>query len=312
MDRMPLILDHELAYGLFCGVDTRNVSAAAHAVEAIEKALFGPGPEDGTTGELLGRVAALFGGDFESFQRNDTPYHDIEHTLQATLCWCQLFAGFHRRETTLPVTRKQYRVGLMAILLHDIGYLKEEGDEQGTGAKFTYIHERRSCEMANVWLHASGWAQEEISSVQRMISCTGPRATIGVIPFRDDLERVLGQMVCTADYLGQLSDPRYVEKIPALYLEFLESDTHRGIPPDRRAFRSLADLYACTQRFWRNEVQRRLEDECAGLYHLLTEPGPAGVNRYLAAVAENLREVAARAGSTAFTQADAPDKEARA
>ncbi|MFW6353523.1 MAG: hypothetical protein ACOC3I_03955, partial [Verrucomicrobiota bacterium] len=123
-----------------------------------------------------------------------------------------------------------------------------------------------------------------------MISCTGPRAVLETIPFRHRLERILGQMVCTADYLGQLSDPRYVEKIPALYREFEESDAYRGLPPERRAVPSLEALYARTGDFWRAVVQPRLEGECGGLLHTLASPED-GRNAYLEAIESNLARV---------------------
>jgi hypothetical protein len=290
-------LPEQLAHALFCGIDTAEVGIVAETVGRIEQALFPATADPVSMRALFDEVAGMFDGRFACFQAMDTPYHDFEHTLQATLCWAQLVANYQRRVTRMLITPEFFRIGLVAVLLHDIGYLKEVNDEHGTGAKFTFVHERRSCELAHICLSANGWHQHDIFAVQHIISCTGPRAVIDTIPFRHRLERVLGQMVCTADYLGQLSDPRYAEKIPALYREFEESDNFRGIPLHRRQFESLEGLFAGTRTFWERHVLPRLEEECNGLYRHLAPVDQPARNAYLEAIETNLRRVDLRVPS---------------
>lgn len=285
------LIDDQLAYALFCGVDTSNLRAVSKAVAAIEAALFPDQAKAEGIAELFNLVADMFAGNFPCFQAMDTPYHNFEHTLQATLCWAQIAANYQRQVSRMLITHEFFRIGLVAVLLHDIGYLKEENDEHGTGAKFTFVHERRSCELAHMCLSAEGWSQQEIFAVQHIISCTGPRALMDTIPFRHRLEKVIGQMVCTADYLGQLSDPHYMEKIPALFAEFVESDSYRGIAPGRRQFKNLQSLYSGTEDFWYDHVLPRLENECGGLYRYLAPTGPASRNFYLEAIETNIRQV---------------------
>lgn len=288
------LLPEQLAYDLFGGIDTTRVDTVAEAVARIEATLFPEENDAGAIRSLFAEVEGMFAGRFACFQAMDTPYHDFEHTLQATLCWAQIAANYQQRVSRMKITPEFFRIGLVAVLLHDIGYLKEEDDEHGTGAKFTFVHERRSCELAHICLSANGWSQQDIFAVQHIISCTGPRAVIDTIPFRHRLERVLGQMVCTADYLGQLSDPCYVEKIPALFLEFEESDNYRGIPAQRRVFRNLDALYAGTRQFWEHHVLPRLEDECNGLFRYLSPEFGPRPNAYLAAIEENIRRLETR------------------
>lgn len=284
-------ISNQLLHALFCGIDTSDMRAVAEAVCEIEQGLFPQQADPDSLRALFAEVSGMFNGRFACFQAMDTPYHDFEHTLQATLCWTQLAANYQLRANRMKISHEFFRIGLVAILLHDIGYLKEENDEHGTGAKFTFVHERRSCELAHICLSANGWSQHDIFAVQHMISCTGPRAVIDTIPFRHRLERVLGQMVCTADYLGQLGDPFYVEKIPSLFAEFVESDNYRGIPPSRRPFKSLHSLYAGTRDFWFQLVLPRLEDECKGLYHYLTPEDGAAPNAYIEAIERNIARV---------------------
>jgi hypothetical protein len=288
------LLDERLAYALFCGVDTADQEAVAEAISEIEFQLFPRESDPGAIRVLFKEVAGIFAGDLACFQAMDTPYHDFQHTLQTTLVWAQIAANYQRQAQRMLLSREFFQIGLVAMLLHDVGYLKEEDDEHGTGAKFTYVHERRSCELAHIWLQSKGWNQKDIFAVQHIISCTGPRAAMDTIPFHHRLERIMGQMVCTADYLGQLADPNYLEKIPALFQEFEESDNYRGIPPALRPFSNIQSLYRGTEQFWHQHVLPRLNGECNGLYHLLsrnTMRGPQSA--YLAAIEHNLRRVSA-------------------
>ena len=47
------------------------------------------------------------------------------------------------------LTDKLFELGLLGILMHDTGYLKRTEDMQGTGAKYTLTHVRRSAEFAH-------------------------------------------------------------------------------------------------------------------------------------------------------------------
>ena len=41
-----------------------------------------------------------------------------------------------------------FEFGMLAILMHDTGYLKKRGDNEGTGAKYTLTHVDRSIQFA--------------------------------------------------------------------------------------------------------------------------------------------------------------------
>lgn len=274
-------------------IDTTSLEAVCRAVIAIEEALFGPESQTAETTALFDEVGSMFSGRFPFFREMDTVYHNLEHTLQATLCWARLFRGYQLHSSRPTLSHRFFQTGLAAVLFHDLGYLKEEHDEIGTGAKFTFVHERRSCELASIHFSEKGWTQSEIFAIQHVISCTGPRAIIDAIPFRNRSEKVLGQMLCTADYLGQMSDPAYPEKLPVLFEEFEESDNYRGIPKDRRFFQSLRDLLQKTPDFWTYSVKPKLDYDCGGLYRYLAAPYPDGSNPYLQEVDTNLSRIRA-------------------
>lgn len=98
-------------------------------------------------------------------------------------------------------------------------------------------------------------------------------------------------MVCTADFLGQMSDPNYLKKLPALYREFEEAYETRGLPHELRPFSSYEDLRAKTPSFWRHFVLPKLTCECREAYRYLMLPGIG--NPYLDAVAVHMRRIEA-------------------
>lgn len=271
-------------------VDTADHRAVAEAVAGLERDLY-PEADGEYIHKVFDEVAGMFAGNFARYQAMDTVYHNLEHTMQATLCWARICRNFQRERQSHWINRRAFRIGMVSVLLHDIGYLKEAGDEHGTGAKYTFVHEKRSCEMAQICLASNGWEQSDIFTVQHIISCTGPRASIDNVPFRNRSERILGQMVCTADYLGQMSDPQYVAKLPVLFQEFEESDDFRGIDKDKRYFKSLDELLRKTPEFWINAVLPKLENECGGMYRFLSEPYIDGLNPYVMEVENNIAKI---------------------
>ena len=256
-----------LAHQLFANVNSKSVSDAFKHTED------------------------LFQGRKNGFQAADTSYHNLEHTMRATLCWARLFQGYVAARDEPALGFRHFRMGLTAILMHDTGFLKREQDASGTGAKYADIHERRSCEMADQWLTRSGWPREDIRAVRNMICCTGMDADLDAIPFTDEASALLGKMVCTADYIGQMSDPKYIEKLPVLYKEIEESDAFRGIPVEHRMFRSVDDLITKTPAFWTHHVSQKLEEACDGIYRYLAEPYPNGPNPYMQRIYLSLERI---------------------
>src|SRR5262249_62118285 len=139
------------------------------------------------------------------YQPVDALYHDFEHTLQGTLCMARLLRGRHHAGAQPRLTERMFRLGVLAILLHDTGYLKKREDTEGTGAKYTVTHVERSAEFADQLLADKGFVPTDIKAVQNMIHCTGVDATLSVIPFQSELEKVVGYALGTADLLGQMA-----------------------------------------------------------------------------------------------------------
>lgn len=254
--------------------------------------LFGP-QDDGFIDEYMDATEDLFTGCHPDYQAMDTAYHDITHTLQATLCLVELLHNRHFREARPRMGAQDFRRALVAVLFHDIGYLKKTGDTEGSGAKYTHLHEERSCRFARAALLKRGWTADDIQCIENLIGSTGPSADVTRVGFRSEIERVLGQTVCTADYIGQMSDPHYPDKLSVLFGEFKESYQYQQIPEGEWPFASYEDLLKSTPAFWDTFVQHKLSVECADLWKHLEHP-VSGENPYLESIERNLATIEQR------------------
>ena len=167
--------------------------------------------------------------------------------------------------------------------------MKRRDDREGTGAKYTVTHVRRSAEFAGQLLAQKGFSPADILSVQSMIRCTGVDARLDALPFQDDLEKVVGFALATADLLGQMAADDYLEKLPELFEEFAEAAAYTGDSHSFVAsFSSAAELIARTPVFWEQFVKPKLERDFGGLYRFLNDPYPDGSNFYLQRIEANM------------------------
>jgi hypothetical protein len=239
--------------------------------------------------QMFGWAIDCFTGNYADYQPIDAQYHDFEHTLQGTLCMARLLCGRHLAGAQPAVTERLFQLGIVAILLHDTGYLKHKGDHHGTGAKYTVIHVRRSAEFAEELLARKRYAAADIKAVQNMILCTGIDAALEAIPFQSEEERIVGFALGTADLLGQMAAPDYVDKLPVLFAEFEEAARHEhGRNKSVGMFSSAAGLRQKTPEFWDNYVKPKLEKDFLGLQRFLADPKSPGRNPYLEMIEKNI------------------------
>ena len=174
--------------------------------------------------ELLDRLFAdmtdMFTGKHPDYQANDLKYHDYRHTLQATVCLASLLEGRHATKTTPRLKPRQFEFAIAAVLLHDSGYQRTRSDNEGTGAKYTFIHVLRSCSYAASYLPQLGASEYEIDGVLGAIRSTGPTSQISLLRFHNTIERTISCCLATADYLAQMSAPDYPDELGYLYAEF--------------------------------------------------------------------------------------------
>lgn len=269
-------------------VSTRDPSAVEVEVQKAFLALF-PDGDRSFVPQVFRWAIECFAGNYRDYQAVDASYHDFEHTLQGTLCMAHLLQGRQQAHAQPPLTHRLFKLGILAILLHDTGYLKKRDDVEGTGAKYTLTHVDRSADFAAELLTEKGYPPADVHAVQNMIRCTGVNANLAAIPFASEIERVVGFALATADLLGQMAAEDYVEKLPVLYEEFAEAAEYcKDHSSFVSTFANAEELMRKTPVFWEKFVLVKLDNDFQGLYRFLNDPYPDGHNYYLDRIALNL------------------------
>ncbi|HYC71461.1 MAG TPA: hypothetical protein VEB66_09665 [Opitutaceae bacterium] len=276
------------------GINTKDPAAVADAVRRVFASL-GAQASHALIDRVFTDVTRLFWGQYPGYRAIDMFYHDFEHTLQATVCLVHILEGRHRAGAAPALTRRDLELALIAVLLHDSGYIKRTDDARGTGAKYTLVHVTRSCEFARTYLPPLGVEPGEIDDIANAIGCTGPVNKFNVMPFRRPEARLIACILVTADYLGQMSAADYVEELPVLFGEFTEAYEHENLPEDKRFFKNERQLIEKTPEFWERYVRPMLAGDAGAMYRFLDRPD--GSNPYLEAVEANIAAVRRQIGS---------------
>jgi hypothetical protein len=279
-------------------VTTKDPTAVQVEVQAAYLTIF-PKGDPLFVPRAFGWVLECFRGHYQDYQPIDARYHDLEHTLQGTLCLSRLLRARHAAGAAPRLDQSMFELGILAILLHDTGYLKKRNDVEGTGAKYTATHVFRSAEFAAELLSEKGFSASSIKAVQNMISCTGINANLEAIPFQSELEKVVGFALATSDLLGQMAAQDYIDKLPILYEEFAEAAQYgtEGVHV-LGSFKSADALMRHTPTFWENYVLGKLERDFGSLHKYLNDPYPSGRNSYLERIEENIELLKRRLSET--------------
>ena len=105
---------------MFPAVDTRDLAAVEAEVAGIFVSLF-PEADSSFISRAFGWAEQWFTGNYPGYQAIDARYHDLEHTLQGTLCLARLLRGRHYAGANPVLTPVMFELGLLAILAHDTG-----------------------------------------------------------------------------------------------------------------------------------------------------------------------------------------------
>jgi hypothetical protein len=276
---------------MFLPVVTKDPPAVEVEVQRAYLGIF-PGGDRLFVPRVFGWAIECFTGSYRDYQAVDAKYHDFEHTLQGTLCLGRLLHARHRAGAKPVLTEKFFQLGIVGILLHDTGYLKQRSDTQGTGAKYTSTHVHRSAEFAAQLLGEKGYSATDIKAVQHMIRCTGVDADLSGISFQSGLEKTVGYALATADLLGQMAADDYVSKLPILYTEFAEAARHDRAHTDFISkFGNAGGLVKRTPRFWHDYVLPKLDRDFGGLHRFLNDPYPSGPNWYVQQIEANVKRI---------------------
>jgi len=238
-------------------------------------------------------AVSMFAGETAGVRACDTAYHDIQHTLDVTLTMARLIDGYERSRVALqPLTEREFRLGVITALFHDVGYLRLDSDmpQAVNGAEYTQIHVSRGAEFLRGFLPRLGMSDvAEIAAA--LIHFTGFEKPIASIQVPGPVYRLLGNLLGTADLIAQMADRCYLEKCrDRLYPEFVAGGLARKRQPSGEElvlFESGEDLVRKTPAFFAATTQR-LQQELNHAYRY-AEAHFRGQNLYLDELHKNIQ-----------------------
>jgi len=214
----------------------------------------------------------------ENIANSDALYHNVEHTILVTLVGQELLRGKHIREG--GVSCEDWLHFIISLVCHDIGYVKGVCRRDRSGLYAT----GRGDEMAALGVGTSDAALtpyhvdraklfvDERFGGHKLIDAEIIKQNIELtrfpVPNAADHQDTTGYpgLVRAADLIGQLSDPRYLRKICALFYEFEETGVNKHL-----GYGDPGDLRKNYPKFYWNGVYPYVRD---GLYYLsLTQQG---------------------------------------
>lgn len=226
-------------------------------------------------------ILKLFTGKYPGYNACNTRYHNLKHTLDTVHTIIRLVDGYNLKNKKLPLNLVINLIS--AGLLHDTGYIQKKWDTEGTGAKYTKIHVKRSNEFVLENYNFLGLEKKDAMLINKFIKCSGVNVDINSIDFESDLEKICGIILGTADLLGQMADRVYLEKLLFLYYEFREA----GIEGYNTEF----DIIQKTVGFY-NITKERFENELMSInkyvkYHFSERHG-IDKNLYMESIDKNI------------------------
>ena len=198
-----------------------------------------------------------------SISTSDALYHNVEHSVYVTVVGMQILLG--RQILAADVSRDDWLNVIAAMLCHDIGYVRgicaSDGAERlatgignqsvrlATGssdAALMPLHVDRGKRYVSEQFTAPSHGLVDIATVQDCIERTR-------FPVPEDARyRQTGDypgLVRGADLIGQLSDPRYLHKLSAVFFEFEEIGFNR-----QTGYRKPGDLLSAYPAFFEKNV----------------------------------------------------------
>ncbi|MCX5784259.1 MAG: hypothetical protein NTX59_01065 [Elusimicrobia bacterium] len=162
----------------------------------------------------------LYAGKYPGYCACNTHYHDKMHVTDSLLAMARLIDGYNTVHKKLPV--QLVKLGFIAAIFHDAGYIQSVHDMKGTGAKYTLTHVERSINFIKHYFAKNNYRKNDARIISDMVLCTDLMFPIEKIGFRSPAERTAGLMLASADLLGQMASRCYLERLIFLYREFRE------------------------------------------------------------------------------------------
>lgn len=205
----------------------------------------------------------------ENIANSDALYHNVEHTILVTLVGQEILRGKHIREG--GISCEDWMHGIISLLCHDIGYVKGvcRQDRPNEGLYATGIDGQMvklapgasDASLTPFHVDRGKLFIEERFGGNTIIDAEEIKHNIELTRFpvpsdEDHQDKVkLPGLVRAADLIGQLSDPRYLKKISALFYEFEETGVNKALN-----YRHPGDLRQNYHKFYWNGVYPYIKD----------------------------------------------------
>jgi hypothetical protein len=246
---------------MFNVIDIEINAFVQHLQQAYHRTYGGSKPDYADIIGWAGNMA------LENIANSDALYHNTDHTILVTLVGQEILRGKHIREG--GVTAEDWLHFAVSLLCHDIGYVKgvcqaDGGGQYATGdgtplvplpagatdAALTPYHVDRGKLFVK-----ERFGNHNLIDVDLVQQCIEP--TRFPVPHAEDHAETatLPGLVRAADLIGQLSDPRYLNKIPALFHEFEETGVNAKL-----GYKHPGDLRRNYPKFYWSGVHPYLTD----------------------------------------------------
>lgn len=182
----------------------------------------------------------LFAGNYPGYQKSNTSYHNLEHTLSVLLATVRLLHGAYIEGVRFD--KQNYLSAVIGALLHDSGLILRQTDREGTGAKYTIGHESRSILFAHHYMEEINLPAPLRSQCIQIIATTELDSELEGRRFATEQAKMMAQMVGTADLMAQMADRSYLEKLLLLFKEFKEAQLPH-ITTEEQLLRQTTDFY---------------------------------------------------------------------
>ncbi len=204
--------------------DLINTESAKDVLDEVQIILnmISPDFQQDSITEAFNTTVRLYEGKHQGFKACNTEYHDLRHTIETFLAMARLLHGAQINGEGF--THPHVALGLIAALFHDAGYIQEDHDAEGTGAKYTVHHEQRSANLLERFGPEFGLSAEEVAAGGIMILGTDISMDHSRLTFPSTQIQLLCQMLMASDLMAQMADRSYLEKLLFLYHEFKEAD----------------------------------------------------------------------------------------
>lgn len=227
--------------------------------------------------EIMGWAGGMA---LENIANSDALYHNVEHTVLVTLVGQEILRGKHISEGR--VSCEDWLNFTISLVCHDIGYLKglcrrDEPRENlfATGKSDQVIRlspGATDAALAPYHVDRGKLFIDERFRNHPVIDAESVKRNMELtrfpVPHDEDHKDTLNYpgLLRAADLIGQLSDPRYLQKIPALFYEFEEIGANKKL-----GFNNPDDLRCGYPKFYWNGVYPYIKD--ALMYLEVTQEG---------------------------------------